>query len=39
MAIELGSSVSFPFANQRQQLWRRGADSVSLGEALGLILS
>ena len=39
MAIELGSLVSFPFANQRQQLWRREADSASLDEALDLILS
>jgi hypothetical protein len=39
MAIELGSSVSFPFANRRQQLWRREADSVSLDAALDLISS
>ena len=39
MAIELGSSVSFPFASRRQQLWRREADSVSLDAALDLISS
>lgn len=39
MAIELGSSVSFPFAKRRQQLWRIEADSVSLDEAFNLISS
>lgn len=39
MAVELGSSDSFPFAKQRQQLWRREADPVSLEEAFNLISS
>ena len=37
MSIEMGSSVSFPFAKQRQQLWRREVDPVSLDAALDLI--
>ena len=39
MAIELGSSVNFPFAKRTQQLWRREVDSVSLDAALDLIFS
>tara|TARA_B100000780_G_scaffold60688_1_gene39035 strand:+ start:1844 stop:2704 length:861 start_codon:yes stop_codon:yes gene_type:complete len=39
MAIELGSSDSFLFANRRQQLWRREANSISLDAALDLISS
>lgn len=39
MAIELGSSVSFPFANRYQQLWRSEANSLLLDAAFDLISS
>jgi len=39
MAIELGSLDYFPFANSRQQLWRREVDAISLDEAYNFISS
>lgn len=37
MTIELGSSNSFPFADQSQQIWRREVDPVVLDLALDVI--
>jgi hypothetical protein len=39
MARELGGAQIFPFASERQQLWRRAANSASLDEAFHLISS
>jgi hypothetical protein len=39
MARELGAARAFPFANERQQLWRREANAVTLNSAFHLITS
>jgi len=39
MALELGEAQAFPFASERQQLWRRTANVVVLDEAFRLISS